>query len=129
MLVRRFAGLTVGCLLAATVGATAAAAAPAPSMSPQLPHSTSGPIGGPLLGSTGLVIQPHADAPALPTSLPASSWLVADIGTGQILAAKAPHVRHLPASTLKTLTAITLLPRLDPDLQVRATQADARVDG
>ena len=34
-------------------------------------------------------------------------WVIADAGTGQVLAANDPHGR-LPASTLKVLTAVTL---------------------
>jgi D-alanyl-D-alanine carboxypeptidase (penicillin-binding protein 5/6) len=92
-----------GVLLSAAMGTTAAA-------------SAKDTIGGPLLATHGVVVRPLAGAPALPpaSQLPASSWLVADITTGQVLAAKDPHGRYLPASTLKMLTAITLLPRLDP---------------
>ena len=43
-----------------------------------------------------------------------SAWLVADLDTGEVLAAQDPHGRLRPASTLKMLTALTLLPRLDP---------------
>ena len=41
-------------------------------------------------------------------------WLVADAGTGAVLAARDPHGRYYPASTLKTLTLLTLAPLLDP---------------
>ena len=85
------------------------------------------PVGGPLLAGHGVVIQPGA--PALPTDLTSSAWLVADADTGQILAAKAPHEKYLPASTLKTLTAVTLIPRLDPQQMVKATYRDASIDG
>jgi D-alanyl-D-alanine carboxypeptidase (penicillin-binding protein 5/6) len=89
-----------------------------------------GVVGGDLLGSRGVVEQPLAGAPALPHNIGAvGSWLVADVDTGAVLAAKAPHARFLPASTLKTLTAVTLLPRLDPQQLVTATNADASVDG
>src|SRR3954471_2766439 len=87
------------------------------------------PIGGPLLGTHGVVVQQLPGAPALPRGLSASSWLVADADTGEVLAARAPHAQHLPASTLKVLTAVTLLPRLDPSTLVRATYDDAVVDG
>src|SRR3954471_10353052 len=87
------------------------------------------PIGGPLLGARGVVLEGLPGAPALPRGLTASSWLVADADTGEVLAARAPHVQHLPASTLKVLTAVTLLPRLDPSTLVRATYDDAAVDG
>lgn len=51
--------------------------------------------------------------PAPPT-VPDVSYVVADLDTGEVLAAKSPHVWLRPASTLKTLTALTLIPRLDP---------------
>ncbi|HVB26530.1 MAG TPA: D-alanyl-D-alanine carboxypeptidase, partial [Mycobacteriales bacterium] len=67
--------------------------------------------------------------PALPADLPSSSWLVADVGTGAVLAARDPHGRYLPASTLKVLTAITLIPRLNPNRVVVPSFADVSVDG
>jgi D-alanyl-D-alanine carboxypeptidase (penicillin-binding protein 5/6) len=51
----------------------------------------------------------------------ASSFVVADADTGQILAAKNPHGRYLPASTLKTLTAVSLIPKLDPEATLKPT--------
>jgi D-alanyl-D-alanine carboxypeptidase (penicillin-binding protein 5/6) len=88
-------------------------------------------VGGEALASYGEIVQPLSGAPALPTEsqLPASSWLVANLTTGQVLAAKAPHERFLPASTLKMLTAATLIPRLNPDAMVPVTYADEVVDG
>jgi len=86
-------------------------------------------VGGPLLATDGVTVSPLAGAPALPTGLTMGSWLVADADTGAVLAAKAPHRRFLPASTLKTLTALTLLPVLDPASTTVATQGDASVDG
>jgi D-alanyl-D-alanine carboxypeptidase (penicillin-binding protein 5/6) len=88
-------------------------------------------IGGPLLASHGVVEQPSSGVPPLPpkSALPASSWLVADLSTGAVLAAKDPHGKFLPASTLKTLTALTLLPKLRGHAPVMATNADASVDG
>lgn len=87
------------------------------------------PVGGPMLAATGVVVSPLPGAPPLPAGLAMGSWLVADADTGDVLAAKAPHVHFLPASTLKTLTALTLLPLLDPSATTVATQADAAVDG
>jgi serine-type D-Ala-D-Ala carboxypeptidase (penicillin-binding protein 5/6) len=86
-------------------------------------------VGGPLLDTRGVTVERLPGAPNLPRGLSASSWLVADADTGEVLAARAPHVPHLPASTLKILTAVTLLPRLDPTSTVRATYDDAAVDG
>jgi len=86
-------------------------------------------VGGAQLATDGVVVSPGPGAPALPGGLDMGSWLVADADTGAVLAAKAPHRRFLPASTLKTLTAVTLLPLLDPTSTTKASSADASVDG
>jgi len=119
---RLIAAVAAG-LLTVAAGEVGAVAAPK--------NGSAQPIGGPLLASTGVIERPLAGAPALPpaSSLPASSWLVANLTTGQILAAKDPHGKFLPASTLKTLTALTLLPKLDPQSEFQVTDRDARVDG
>lgn len=110
--------------------ATALAVAALPLLaSPATATIGAAPVGGPMLGARGVIVQTVPGAPALPKGLSASSWLVADADTGEVLAARAPHVRHLPASTLKVLTAITLLPRLDPRQMVRASWDDAATDG
>ncbi|MGH3327235.1 MAG: D-alanyl-D-alanine carboxypeptidase family protein, partial [Streptomycetales bacterium] len=67
-------------------------------------------------------------APPLP-KVRARAYVVADAGTGAVLAAKNAHRRLRPASTLKMLTAITLLPRIDPGAVYRARRADADVIG
>ena len=86
-------------------------------------------VGGAQLGSRAVAVQPLTGAPGLPRRLSAASWLIADAGTGDVLAAKDAHHRRLPASTLKVLTAVALLPRLDPEREVRVTYDDAVVDG
>jgi D-alanyl-D-alanine carboxypeptidase (penicillin-binding protein 5/6) len=50
------------------------------------------------------------------------SYVIADLDSGEILAAKSPHAWLRPASTLKTLTALTLMPRLDPRKVVVASE-------
>jgi D-alanyl-D-alanine carboxypeptidase (penicillin-binding protein 5/6) len=57
--------------------------------------------------------------------VPASAYVVADAGTGQVLAARDPHGWYRPASTLKVLTAITLMPTLSPDATVVASRRAA----
>jgi D-alanyl-D-alanine carboxypeptidase (penicillin-binding protein 5/6) len=59
----------------------------------------------------------HGHTPHLPW-VPASAYVVADAGTGQVLAARDPHGKFLPASTLKVLTAVALMPVLSPDRKV-----------
>jgi D-alanyl-D-alanine carboxypeptidase (penicillin-binding protein 5/6) len=91
--------------------------------------SSGQPIGGPALATRGVVLDPLPGARPLPKRVPASAWLVADLDTGEVLAARDPHGRYLPASTMKVLTALTLLPRLNPASVVTASDADASVDG
>jgi serine-type D-Ala-D-Ala carboxypeptidase (penicillin-binding protein 5/6) len=77
-------------------------------------------VGGPLMASTGTVVKEPAGAPPLP-NVPASAWVIANAGTGQVLAAKDPHGEYGPASTLKVLTAVTLIPLLNPNAEIVAT--------
>ncbi|MFI5532327.1 D-alanyl-D-alanine carboxypeptidase family protein [Kitasatospora sp. NPDC051853] len=81
-------------------------------------------VGGELLGRTGVQVAPRDGAPALPGGLTGQSWLVADAGSGEVLAANNPHWRLPPASTLKMLFADTVLPRLDRNAVHRVTNAE-----
>ncbi|MFD0634077.1 D-alanyl-D-alanine carboxypeptidase family protein [Catenulispora yoronensis] len=75
--------------------------------------------------------RPRRDpVPAVP-DLDVVSYVVADYDTGQILAEQAPHRQLYPASTLKVLTADTLIPRLSPTLAVTPKASDfaAEPDG
>ena len=75
-------------------------------------------VGGPELAGRGVIVHyPAHGARRLP-SVHASSYVIADAGTGQVLAAKDPHGHFLPASTLKVLTADALMPVLKPDATV-----------
>ena len=71
----------------------------------------------------------RADEPVAAPVVAAKSWLVADLTTGTILAAKRPHRQLPPASTLKTLTAVTLLQRLVKSREYHAQWEDAAVEG
>ena len=83
-------------------------------------------VGGPALAASGVITSPEAGAGATaPPDVYDASYVIADLDSGEILAAKSPHAWLRPASTLKTLTALTLLPRLDPRQKVMAT-ADAQ---
>lgn len=84
-----------------------------------------GPVGGAQLTTEPTVVA----AGATPPAVQASSFVVADVDTGAVLAAKAPHAKLRPASTLKTLTALVLLPRLEKTDQVIGTDQDARIIG
>ncbi|SFT44047.1 D-alanyl-D-alanine carboxypeptidase (penicillin-binding protein 5/6) [Geodermatophilus amargosae] len=131
-------------LLFAVLGAVPAAAAPGtprPTVDPSAPTPTaplsgrppqgSGPggvtVGGEGLDTRGTVVVDGA--PPVPDGIVAAGWLVADAGTGDVLAARDPHGRYYPASTLKTLTLLTLAHRLDPALVVEGTAEDEQMEG
>ena len=102
-------------LAAAAISAPAAAASPSP--------AAIGPvIGGAQLSGRGVLVNyPSRAVPRLP-KIKASAWVIADAGTGQVLAAKDPHGWYRPASTLKVLTAISLIPALNPNAMVVASK-------
>ena len=123
------------CLVA--VGATAPAlasapaATPVPTPTPEPPLPGQGPggqvVGGPRLGTVGFALP--AKAKPLPKGISARGWVIADLDTGDLLAARNPHGRYPPASTLKWLTALTLLPKLDKHKRVVCSYGDVDVDG
>src|SRR5690348_6659372 len=122
-------GLLVSGLVA---GLTAAPALPAGAAARVLPAGTAArgraPVGGPQLAGHGVIVNyPGTRARPLP-QVKASAYVVADAGTGQVLAAKDPHGWYLPASTLKVLTAITLMPVLNPSAAVVTTRRAANVE-
>jgi D-alanyl-D-alanine carboxypeptidase (penicillin-binding protein 5/6) len=85
------------------------------------------PVGGGQLARCGLVTIPGS--PAVPQGISSASWVLADLDSGQVLAAKDPHGRYRPASTLKLLTAAVALNALPLGEVITATQADADVEG
>jgi D-alanyl-D-alanine carboxypeptidase (penicillin-binding protein 5/6) len=91
--------------------AVAAPAAPAHADGEGQRHALSAAVGGPLLGRPGVQVLPKPGAPELP-ELSALSWMISDASTGEVLAAKEAHRQLAPASTLKTLFAVTVLPKL-----------------
>lgn len=111
--------LAVAALLALPAAASAASAAP----------STPAEIlGGDQLAGYGIRVNLGPDASPLPP-VSAKSWVLADLTTGEILAAKGAHRQGRPASTLKTLTALTLMPVLDKDAEHTVTWKEASADG
>src|SRR6476619_5304767 len=70
-----------------------------------------------------------AGSPPLPTGLTGVSFLVADLDSGDILAAKDAHHPLLPASTLKVLTALALLPVVPKYSTVTPTFDDVNIEG
>ncbi|CCG05025.1 Serine-type D-Ala-D-Ala carboxypeptidase [Blastococcus saxobsidens DD2] len=101
--------------------------APRTGLPPRGSAPDGGTVGGDRLRARGVVLP--AGAPPLPAGIAASAWLVADAGTGAVLGARDPHGRYYPASTLKTLTFLTLASRLDPAQVVVGTVDDEQVEG
>jgi serine-type D-Ala-D-Ala carboxypeptidase (penicillin-binding protein 5/6) len=135
--------VTLSTMLVLATAAAAAQPACAPQIAPPPPVDSSevpkpgaavpplmsmpdSPVGGPRMGECGLVLPA---APAPPAGINAMSWLIADADTGEVLAAKDPHARNRPASTLKLLTALLAVDQLPADRVVVGTQADANQDG
>lgn len=81
------------------------------------------PVGGPALGACGDVGPPGVPA------IGAASYVLADLDTGEVLAARAPHARHRPASALKVLTALVAVRTLNPDTVVDGTAEDLAIEG
>jgi D-alanyl-D-alanine carboxypeptidase (penicillin-binding protein 5/6) len=75
-------------------------------------------VGGSRLAGRGYIWD-HSSGVDEPPHIQASSYVIADLETGAVLAAKDPHGHYRPASTLKTLTSITLIPKLDPAKKIK----------
>jgi D-alanyl-D-alanine carboxypeptidase (penicillin-binding protein 5/6) len=108
-----------------TAAATAALVVSGPLTATAAGQGPQSPVGGDQLTTKPTVVADGATPPAVR----ASAYVVADIDTGEVLAAKAPHAKLRPASTLKTLTALVLLPRLKKSDVVVGTDADAGIEG
>ncbi|GGM23974.1 hypothetical protein GCM10011608_06000 [Micromonospora sonchi] len=117
---------------ATPAGAGGAAALPCPrAVAPKVtrsPRPTPPPstpehlvVGGDALATPGLVVPPNAPTPPKVT---ATSWLVADLDSGEVLGGCGPHEYATPASVQKLLLAATMLSRLDPDAVVTVTRED-----
>jgi len=89
------------CLVAG--GTTTATAAPAPGIS-----------------------QPSGSVP-IPDG-PAQAWVVADLDSGAVLAARDEYGQYAPASTIKVLLALTVIDELPLDTTVVAAEADTKVE-
>jgi len=115
------AGLCLAITAAAVMAGPAARSAPHGSRQLR-------PLGGPQLARRGVIVNyPARGGRSLP-HVKASAYVVADAGTGQVLAARDPHGWYRPASTLKVLTAITLMQVLKPSATVIASRRAAAVE-
>ncbi|WP_238422124.1 D-alanyl-D-alanine carboxypeptidase family protein [Gordonia sp. 'Campus'] len=84
-------------------------------------------VGGEDLAYCGVVADPAAGP--VPPGLTSAGWLIADLGSGQIIAAKDPHGRYRPASTIKVLLALVVLDELDLAASVVPTPDDWGAEG
>lgn len=85
------------------------------------------PVGGDALAGCGVIVA--AGTPPLPGDVSADAWLVADLDTGDVIAARDPHGRHRPASIIKVLTAMQAINELPLNKMVEGTQEDANAEG
>ena len=109
-----------------TIRRSCVLAPPAPMLGPVIaPEHV---VGGPALARPGVVTDLPTSVPE-PPIMPHVSYVVADLQTGEIIAAKQAHALLYPASTLKTLTALVALPALDPKRVIIADPADVNADG
>ncbi|MCT9082077.1 serine hydrolase [Streptomyces fulvoviolaceus] len=76
-----------------------------------------------LLYRSGTHVRPRPGAPEVP-DVSARSWVVADARTGEVLAAHNAHRKLPPASTLKTLFALTVLPALPGGIRHKVKEAE-----
>ncbi|GAA3245167.1 hypothetical protein GCM10017691_52050 [Pseudonocardia petroleophila] len=127
-------------LLVGPIAAAAAAQAPrcpgqAAPPGPPAAEEAAGPVVAPVpvpaepVGGVAACGDLVAGSGAVPAEVQVASFVLADLDTGDVLAVRAPHARHRPASTIKVLTALVALRDLDPDLVVEGTAADLRIDG
>nr|WP_029116667.1 D-alanyl-D-alanine carboxypeptidase family protein [Mycobacterium sp. URHB0044] len=85
------------------------------------------PLGGDALSGCGAITAPGT--PPLPDDVSAEAWLVADLDTGEVIAAKDPHGRHRPASIIKVLVAMQSINELPINKRVVGTNEDAGAEG
>ncbi len=65
----------------------------------------------------------------MPTRLSLGSYVLYDVDSGDVLAAKDPYGLYRPASVIKILLVMVALDELDMDQRVRVTEEMANVDG
>lgn len=85
-------------------------------------------IGGESLASTRRTVDLLPGARALP-EIWADTWILSDATTGEVLAQKGSHVQRPPASTLKMLTALAVMPNTAPEDTTVATERAATIYG
>lgn len=106
------------------VDASEVPAAGAPPAPLPVPSST---VGGTTLSGCGVVAAPGS--PPVPADVSGEAWLVADLDSGAVIAARDAHGRHRPASLIKVLTAMTAINELDLNQPVAGLADDAHAEG
>ncbi|BBH63756.1 hypothetical protein ACTI_04410 [Actinoplanes sp. OR16] len=138
MAVKIVAALSATLLLVTGVPASAAARAEIPCPKPKIAKPSAPPrptppeenaeqmaVGGEDLATHGLIVPDGAKSPPAVT---ATTWMVADLDTGEVLGACGPHVHQTPASVQKILLAATAIGSLDPDKQVTVVRSDLDIE-
>ena len=82
-------------------------------------------VGGDALATHGLVVPAGARRPPAVT---ATTWIVADLDTGEVLGSCGPHVYQTPASVQKTLLAATVMDKLDPRQTMTVVRGDLDIE-
>jgi D-alanyl-D-alanine carboxypeptidase (penicillin-binding protein 5/6) len=82
-------------------------------------------VGGDALDTDGLIVPPGSKKPP---ALTATSWLVADLDTGEVLGSCGPHVYGTPASVQKLLLVATVMDKLDPKQTMTVTEGDLDIE-
>src|SRR6476469_3844176 len=112
----------------ATPPAIDASEVPKPGEDPPAPLPVPAkPMGGDALSGCGVVTAPGT--PPLPNDVSADAWLVADLDTGDIIAAKDPHGRHRPASVIKVLVAMQSIQELPINRTITGSEGDEHAEG
>lgn len=112
----------------ATPPAVDASEVPRPGEDPPAPLPVPAtPLGGDGLSGCGVITAPGT--PPLPGDISAEAWLVADLDTGDVIAAKDPHGRHRPASIIKVLVAMQAIRDLPIHKVVAGTADDMAQEG
>jgi serine-type D-Ala-D-Ala carboxypeptidase (penicillin-binding protein 5/6) len=82
-------------------------------------------VGGDALATNGLIVP--AGSPS-PPAVTATSWVVADLDSGEVLGGCGPHVYGTPASVQKLLLAATAMPKLNPKATTTITLGDVTIE-
>ena len=121
--------LTIGPAQAAVIPCPRPEVAPPPGRPPRPVPPPDNPVnsavGGDALATHGLVVPAGVKAPPPVT---ATTWMVTDLDTGEILGACGPHVYQTPASVQKTLLAATVMGKLNPKQIVTVVPSDLDIE-